>query len=83
MGGKTPDFFEINNFRNFRRADYKVCFAGTIHDLVVKYTIMESKVYDFDWKYTIICEVYMIIFWKYAIIDLKLYYQNKFRIQKK
>ena len=65
MGWKAPDFFEINNFR---QADYKVCFAGTIHDLVVKYTIMESKVYDFDWKYTIIREVYMIIFWKYAIM---------------
>ena len=47
-GRKTPDFFEINNFRNFRQADYKVCFAGTIHDLVEEYTIMESKVHDFD-----------------------------------
>ena len=77
MGWKAPDFFEINNFRNFRKADYNVYFARTIHDLVVKYTIMESKVYDFDWKYTIIREVYMIIFWKYAIIDLKLYYPKK------
>ena len=49
----------------------------TIHDSVVKYTIMESKVYDFDWKYTIIREMYMIIFLKYTIIDLKVYFPQK------
>ena len=55
----------------------KCVFDVTINDSVVKYTIMESKVYDFDWKYTIIREMYMIIFWKYTIIDLKVYYPQK------
>ena len=42
---------------------------------MVKYSIMESKIYN--WKYTIIREMYVIIFWNYTIIDSKVYYSQK------
>ena len=68
--------FELT-WKHNKGPDIILSTAGTINDWVVKYTIMESKVYEFDWKYSIIREVYMIIFWTYAIIDLKLYYPKK------